>query len=213
MVNINTRHQDSIRVATAKAFLGFDSVYERTLADDIQELINKDETIHIDVDYAGLGDHVLACSQAREETRDRAAEVHISRAERNQYQDVCPNVFRVGDWVRDKLGKEKSKFTPNWSGPWRVVEKVMPRTCIVEHTRKPGPRRKLHVDDMKLHGKPPLWGIEPGDMVVKSRRSDERWLAQLESQKADSISGDKRVDLASLATMKGGPFSLPQPSY
>ncbi|KAK3934512.1 hypothetical protein QBC46DRAFT_358955 [Diplogelasinospora grovesii] len=97
----------------------------------------------------------------RQEVRDRMIDRHMDRAEAEAGRDNRPvRTFKVGNWVwevRDKPGKEVSKFEPTWMGPMKVIEKISPVSYTMEPIMTEGRPHKAHVDHLKIYYRAPDW--------------------------------------------------------
>ncbi|KAL1879139.1 hypothetical protein VTK73DRAFT_7258 [Phialemonium thermophilum] len=149
--NINSRFVISLRMSPSQLFLGYQPFQHREPDDDDGVLVEEAVLAGGSEDDLVSWMAVNSFAERRDQWRE---DVCSERAERTAEPLSGVEEYRPGELVwerRDKSGGDKSKFASDWTGPLVILEKASDRTYWTRHLFEGGPRRKIHVDDLKRY--------------------------------------------------------------
>ena len=91
-------------------------------------------------------------AQNQQNTKEYLKEYHDCKAEERNYE-VGSKVLVYAPVVS---GKHSDKFTDRWHGPYIILGKVSPVTCVVDMPEKHKRHRTVHVEALKACIEPSL---------------------------------------------------------
>ena len=122
----------------------FEMMYGRTsiLPSDIQE---QNVTLTADPEHAEkLANYISSISEQAKRNISHNQEKYKQRYDANR-QDPS---FNIGDLVLVKTNTTRSKFDNRYEGPFKITEKLAPKTFIVQHTKKATLTRQVTTDTL-----------------------------------------------------------------